>query len=184
MNRRVGRLHRRGDAVQFETLIKSGLYDEGHNLDGPCAAADAETTMTDDRPSKQLYATHAENKDTKPLDGSHRHRTTAAATDIEAGDWVHESSFGRIITSGPGGRVKNAIAKNLPFSTTQVIWRDIAAIVDNPDQPFNPRIKYLLEDCGLGWAAGVSYLLAMMFDNRRQIRRNLQIMRKCAHALI
>jgi hypothetical protein len=37
-----------------------------------------------------------------------------------------------------------------------VEWREIKPLSDDPDQPYNPRLKYLAE-IGLGWAAGVPF---------------------------
>jgi hypothetical protein len=38
----------------------------------------------------------------------------------------------------------------------EVKWREIKPLADDPDQPSNPRLKYLAE-CGLGLAAGVPF---------------------------
>jgi hypothetical protein len=37
-----------------------------------------------------------------------------------------------------------------------VKWREIKPLSDDPDQPYNPRLKHLAE-IGLGWAAGVPF---------------------------
>ena len=37
-----------------------------------------------------------------------------------------------------------------------VNWREVKPLAEDPDQPFNPRLKYLAE-CGLGLAAGVPF---------------------------
>lgn len=37
-----------------------------------------------------------------------------------------------------------------------VSWRDVKALADDPDQPWNPRLKFLAE-CNLGWAAGIPF---------------------------
>jgi hypothetical protein len=47
-----------------------------------------------------------------------------------------------------------------PIDTTAsvdtVAWREIKAIADDPDQPWNPRLQ-LLGEMGLGWAAAVPF---------------------------
>jgi hypothetical protein len=39
---------------------------------------------------------------------------------------------------------------------SDVHWRRISDLANDPDQPFNPRIHYLEYECNLGYAAGVS----------------------------
>jgi HPP family len=144
-SRRRGRRHRRGNALHFENF--SGVYDEGSE-DKKDGAGGVKAPA---RGPADTLGMHE--KDNRPTVG-HRHRKTAS--DVETGEWAAMTSSGRILP-GAGDRVKKAISKNLPFSTSQVSWRDVAAIADDPDQPFNPRIKYLQEECGLGWAAGVPF---------------------------
>lgn len=38
----------------------------------------------------------------------------------------------------------------------QVVWREVQALADDPDQPWNPRLQ-LLAEVGLGWAAAVPF---------------------------
>jgi len=38
---------------------------------------------------------------------------------------------------------------------THVVWRNIKALVDDPDQPWNPRLHHMATKMGLGWAAAV-----------------------------
>ena len=41
-----------------------------------------------------------------------------------------------------------------PIVVPTVVWRDVNALANDPDQPWNPRLK-LLAECNLGWAAAV-----------------------------
>ena len=169
---RFKRRHRRGEALQFDTLKRSGLYDEGNQASPSTPNAVITADNYTSNKSSHEDAKHSmdkkgqydhrrdttdvetgDTKDGKAEKGNYHHRRDKS--EVEAVDLAVATSSGRILP-GAGGRVKNAIAKNLPFNSSQVIWRDVEAIVDDPDQPFNPRIKYLLDDCGLGWAAGVS----------------------------
>ena len=38
-----------------------------------------------------------------------------------------------------------------------VQWREVKPLSQDPDQPWNPRLRFLANECGLGWAAGVPF---------------------------
>jgi hypothetical protein len=66
--------------------------------------------------------------------------------------------IGSLLTKSKPAR-KNNPAKG-PIDTTAsvdtIAWREIKAIADDPDQPWNPRLQ-LYGEIGLGWAAAVPF---------------------------
>lgn len=66
-------------------------------------------------------------------------RSAPTATDTDAERKAEEETFG-----------------NAKITTT-VKWRQIKPLADDPDQPWNPRLQYLANECKLGWAAGVPF---------------------------
>lgn len=136
--------HRRGQSMHFDVMNKSGLHDGNEDEDEEGAGSKIDTVST---------PTAVEVSDDKEKDNSAGHRRSPS--DIEGG-WAATSSSGRL-GGGTGDRVKNAMSRHRAMNSGDVHWRDIAALANDPDQPFNPRIQYL-QECGLGWAAGVSVL--------------------------
>jgi len=45
-----------------------------------------------------------------------------------------------------------------PVLRNRIHWREVNALANDPDQPYNPRLIHLAK-CGLGWAAGVPFKL-------------------------
>jgi len=43
----------------------------------------------------------------------------------------------------------------LPLKKSKIVWRDIKALADDPDHPWNPRLQHLASGMDLGWAAAV-----------------------------
>jgi hypothetical protein len=57
----------------------------------------------------------------------------------------------------PSGReVECSTSFGVVVTPKNVKWREVNSLAVDPDQPWNPRLKFLA-DCGLGWAAGVPF---------------------------
>jgi hypothetical protein len=61
--------------------------------------------------------------------------------------WAETHQRGNAATTNDN--ISNVLAR-------EVNWREIKPLADDPDQPLNPRLKYLAE-CGLGLAAGIPF---------------------------
>jgi hypothetical protein len=56
----------------------------------------------------------------------------------------------------PGEGLPGCLHVDTAVSIDTVVWREIKTVVEDPDQPWNPRLQQLGE-IGLGWAAAVPF---------------------------
>jgi hypothetical protein len=56
----------------------------------------------------------------------------------------------------PGEGLPGCLLVDTAVSADAVVWREIKTVVEDPDQPWNPRLQQLGE-IGLGWAAAVPF---------------------------
>ena len=77
------------------------------------------------------------------------------------------SSQSSAIGSGSPGSPSSSSGRDHQHDTTfgdlsmskqqQVTWRQIKPLANDPDQPWNPRLQFLANECELEWAAGVPF---------------------------
>ena len=87
------------------------------------------------------------------MQGGNNNTSTA---DIETGRWT-KSWRARMNPQQQNHHQQSSTTKLKATLSPKIIpWRELSTLASDPDQPYNPRIQYLMDECGLGWAAGVS----------------------------
>ena len=70
--------------------------------------------------------------------------------DVETGRWERQNA-------AEGSYRGPNVLQRRNLLPSEVRWRRISDLANDPDQPFNPRIHYLQNECELGFAAGVPF---------------------------
>jgi hypothetical protein len=76
--------------------------------------------------------------------------------DIETGRWTKSWRSRTNAQQHDNYHYQQPTKLKATLSPKNVRWREISTLASDPDQPYNPRIQYLMNECGLGWVAGVS----------------------------
>jgi hypothetical protein len=111
------------------------------------------TTTTISSPSKNnTNPKHRRLTSDGPMQGDSNNNNI----DIEIGRWTKSWRSRTNAQQHDNYHHQQSTKLKATLSPKNVRWREISTLASDPDQPYNPRIQYLMNECGLGWVAGVS----------------------------